>query len=111
MKCKLRVGFQQLHILCIIGTLPEERLIPQPIVVSLETRVLDPNTFVDYCTLAEMTIQLAKESSFFLLEEYGAALCREILKNPLIDSVKVHIQKPGAIFSSQGAFVEMEVSR
>lgn len=108
---KLSVGIEQLRILCIIGLLPEERIIPQPILVSLRVEVVDTDAFVDYTKLADIATHLAKESQFFLLEEYASALCREILKNPLIDTLKVRIEKPKALIFTQSAFIEMEVSK
>lgn len=108
---KLSVGIEQLRILCIMGLLPEERLIPQPILVSLQVGVVDANAFVDYTKLADTATHLAQESQFFLLEEYATALCREILKNPLLDSLKVRIEKPKALLFAQHAFIEMEVSK
>lgn len=108
---KLSVGVERLRVLCIIGILPEERLIPQPLLISLTTRVKDPDAFLDYSALANIAMQLAKESHFFLLEEYASALCHTILQNPLIDTLKVRIEKPSAIPSAHSAFIEMEASR
>lgn len=110
MKQILRIGFEQLCITCIIGILPEERIHPQPILVSLNVQLAHQDAFVDYRTLAEMASQLAQKSHFFL-EEYAKALCQAILQDPLINGLKVRIQKPAAITSSQGAFVEMEAWR
>lgn len=111
MQRKLYVGIEQLRILCIIGLLPEERLIPQPILVSLQVGVIGTDTFVDYSKLADIAMHLARESQFFLLEEYATALWREILKNPLINTLKIRIEKPRAIMLAQSAFIEMEVSQ
>lgn len=104
MKRNTQIQIVGLPILMIVGLYPEERLKPQTILLDVSLS-LGSRTFADTSVL-EDTIDyanlVAKVRSFCtarddgLLEVLGNALCDELMSDPRIDAMELHIHKPGA---------------
>ena len=66
---------------------------------------------VNYREVEERVIDLAENSSFCLLEALAEALASLCLSFPLVDSVKVIIDKPGAALRAESVALEIERAR
>ncbi|MBQ4106379.1 MAG: dihydroneopterin aldolase [Lentisphaeria bacterium] len=116
---KDRILIRDLATEAVIGTLPEERLAAQPLILNLEIvtdfraagasdDLLDA---VDYSQIERTVDKLVRQSQYFLLESLGEAICRAILETPGVDSVTLRIDKPGAARIARTIGIEMERSR
>ena len=101
----------------IIGTLPHERLTPQPICVSLELSVdtttaavsKDLNDTLDYAYLADEVEALANEQKCLLVESLAREIAELALAQPLVRAVRVNVGKPDAL--KKAAQVGVEIYR
>ena len=100
---------------CIIGTLPEERVSPQTVVVSLRLatdlrqaglsdRLEDT---VDYASVVQTVRDYVSSSSFYLLERLAQGIADAVLC-PRIRGVVVTVFKPEAL---AGAEARIEITR
>jgi FolB domain-containing protein len=111
-----RVGFENLRISCVIGTLNEEREKEQDILVDIKAEVrLDAclltdrvKDTLDYTALAALCIRLARENKYHLLESLAGAIIKSAFELFEIRWVLVKIKKAAAISDANWAFVEME---
>ena len=100
----------------VIGTLPEERVSPQPLLIDISFKLDlhaagrsdDLADTVDYSQIERETIEIAETSSFSLLEALNRAIGENIMKNRLISSCRVKIFKPGASKRGNGVAVIMD---
>ena len=110
---------EDLEVNAIIGTLPEERLEAQRLILNLEIFTDftaagasdDLNDAVDYSMLEGAVKILTERSQFQLLEALGSEICRTVLSVPQVDRVKVRISKPGAARFARTISICMERSR
>ena len=99
-----KVKINLLHFNAVIGTLPEERIRRQQLIVDLEfdydaqaaASSDDLNLSVDYSAVEKRVAQLVENSSFALLEALAGAIGREILSFPQVTRTQVTITKPAA---------------
>ena len=103
----------------IIGLNEWERKKKQDILVNLEIRTDiraagqkdDVGGTVNYRTIAKAVIALVEESSFFLVEALATEIARLILEHAGVESVKVRVEKPGAVRFARSVGVEIERER
>lgn len=104
------------------GVFPEETRLGQRFYISLDCRLdLRPAGLSDewqktasYDKLAEIVVSVATNQSFKLIEALAEKIAAEILaKSPLIETVVVRVEKPGAPIPAllDGITVEIERSR
>ncbi|MBM4163846.1 MAG: dihydroneopterin aldolase [Lentisphaerae bacterium] len=106
---------RDLETVCIIGTLPRERIEPQRLIMGLELTcdlaragVSDTITdTVDYATLAQEATAIARTSRCHLLERLAALLAAHCLKQPGVTAVTVRLEKPDALPGSAVAGVSI----
>lgn len=104
-----------LEVECVVGILPEERTVPQSLVVDLELeldltragREGDLSLSVDYAALAGRVRSYARARRAGLLEELGYELCTLILKEFSPRRVTVRLTKPRALEGAAGAGIEI----
>jgi dihydroneopterin aldolase len=98
------IRIDSLPVECVVGILPEERLGPQPLVVTVELR-LDLTAAaesgqvtetVDYAAVAREVDFILTAGRFPLLETAALALC-QYLATPPVENAKVTITKPRAL--------------
>lgn len=114
-----RIGFENLRIPCIIGTLKEEREEEQDILVDIKAEVrLDAclltdrvKETVDYTALAALCSRLARENNYHLLESLAGAIIKAAFELFEIRWIWIKIKKTAAIPGANWAFVEMEKRR
>jgi len=100
-----QIKIKNLRLKAIIGTNPEEREVPQEVVLNvtfeydtrnaaLSDRLEDA---VNYHTLSKRIGELVERSRFFLLEKLANEVLTLILAEPRIEKASVEIAKPAAL--------------
>lgn len=110
-----RIVIRELRVRCIVGTLPEERVTPQEVVISLEigtdlaraARSGNLAHTIDYAALARQAQELVAAGRYRLLETMAEDLARCALRSELAAQVRVTVRKPGAIAGARDAGVEI----
>jgi len=100
----------------LIGTLPQERTAKQPLLFDLHisgdfSQAGRTDTLVDtvnYRAVEEKLIELAENSSFFLLEALAEAAAQLCLSFPGVRSVNIRIAKPCAALRGESISVEID---
>jgi len=107
-----RIIIEDLHVECIIGIQPEERVVPQRLSVCAElcldlARAAKSERLVesvDYRLVTHQLVFLLKFGEFHLLETAAHVLCQSLLLPPesgegrsAIESVRLSLKKPGAL--------------
>lgn len=114
-----RIFLRDLHLACTIGVNDWEREIQQPVRIDVDLEVdlkeaairdvLDDS--VDYKRIRDRIEKVVVRSRFHLIEALAEAIANECLSNPRIHSVRVRVEKPGALRATRTVGVEMHRSR
>ena len=109
------VHLRDLRARCIIGTLPRERQTPQEVVLNIALRAdlsaacrsdrLEDT--LDYARIAQQVVEAVEGSSFFLLERLAEEVARVCLATERVDSVRVTVDKPGAVAACRSVAVDI----
>ncbi|WP_458700820.1 dihydroneopterin aldolase [Sulfurospirillum sp. 1307] len=80
----------------IIGILPEEREVPQKVVVNCKIKYkYKNNKFINYVEIANLIEETIKEEKFLLIEDAILSILKKIKSNfKNITSIKLKISKP-----------------
>lgn len=100
-----KIFISGLEIQALIGIYPEERELPQPLLLDIElytdTRKAAASEAiadtVDYDALAKRLQQLAAETKFLLLEALAEYLAQRVLQEFAVQGLRLRIHKPMAI--------------
>ncbi len=111
-----RIHIRDLRIPAIIGIYPNERCERQDIVLNLELRTDlrqagdsdDLADTVDYKALKKRVIAHVEASRHRLLERLAAEIARLCLETPKVESVRVVVDKPGALRFARSVAVDIE---
>lgn len=114
-----RVIIRDLLVRGVLGVNPWERHSPRDIIVNLElvTDVReagasdDIGDAVNYRTVAKGIIELVEGSSRCTVEALATDIARLCLEDPRVVSVRVGVDKPGAVRFSRSVAVDIERSR
>ena len=92
----MTIEIRDLRVEAIIGILPEERTVPQTVLVDLSAEYrYDGDSFLDYAALAELIRRTLIEERFGLLEEALTILKERIFKEfPMIERLELRLGKP-----------------
>jgi len=106
----MKIYVENLTFDAIIGILPEERMVPQKVIVNVELDYeYKQNTFINYATLADLIKNRIKTDQYKLIEDALLALHVEIkTKFHQISSIKLKISKP-TILAHADVSVESKV--
>lgn len=111
-----KIFIRDLKINTIIGTFSKEREKKQNLVFNIELccnlhkagKTDNLNDTVNYELVKEKILSLIEKSRFYLLEKAAEAVADICLKTPGVKSVKVTVDKPGALRSAESVAVEIE---
>ena len=114
-----RILLRDLSVICIIGIMPRERLIPQRVVFNIQLSYDlkkagasdNIEDTLNYKDLRDEIVRSVKSSKFMLIEklvEHVADLC---LAKAGVTCVKLSLDKPGALTSCRSVAVEIERRR
>lgn len=111
------ICISNLETVCIIGTLPHERVVPQRLVIHLEiacdlaaagaSDALDDT--LDYATLAQEVTDIALTGRCHLLERLASLMATHCLQKPRVAAVTVRLEKPDAL--PHGALAAVSITR
>jgi dihydroneopterin aldolase len=94
----------------LVGILPHERTMPQPIEVDLTVRVGDGEGVVDYRGLYDIVAGVFAEAPIDYLEEIGERVARRVLsRNPRARHVRVAVRKPNVALGGPLEYAEIVV--
>lgn len=110
------IGFHNLKVNCLIGTLESEKNHPQNLFLDVAIKMELANSdhiesTVDYTWLAGECIRIAKSRHFSLIETLGKEILNAILQDKKISFIHIRIKKPEAIPDADWAFFELEHER
>jgi FolB domain-containing protein len=111
-----KIHIRDLSLRTIIGTFPEERENRQDILLNIELRcdlakagksdnLADT---IDYKSVKKAIIAMVEASSFYLIEALVAKVADICLSYQGVESVKVTLDKPGALRFARSVAVEIE---
>jgi dihydroneopterin aldolase len=110
----INLGFEQLKVVCLIGTLPHERQQPQEIKITLKMQIaVDPSfrdeidATCDYTQLALFCEKIACSAHHALLETLAKRLLEGLYSRFACQKVWIRIEKPSALAEAKSAFVEV----
>lgn len=115
-----RILVQGLTFDAIIGILPQEREIEQPLRVDLVLEVdsVAPaaaadhiDTTVDYAAVSRQVIEIAREGRFRLVETLAERTCAALLAAFAVRRVTLRVIKPKALPQAEGVGVEITRER
>lgn len=111
-----KILIEDIEVNAIIGTLPEERLTPQPVIISAElggdfraAGLADDFTLTfDYSEAERRIADFTAASSYQLLEALAEQLAAYLLELDHLEWVRLRIAKPGAARIARGIAIEIE---
>ena len=114
-----RIFLRDLSLETVIGTLPEERLKKQTLVLNVTldldlTRagMTDDLAYsVNYQELESEIISLGNNSSFLLIERFASAVLDLCMAFPLVRRAEVTVDKPGALTHCRSVAVQLSRCR
>ena len=91
----MKINIEKLSFDCIIGILPQEREIPQKVILDITFEYDYCNTcHIDYATVCAEVENLMKNEKFDLLENAVDAVCKKLNSIYDIEELFVKIAKP-----------------
>jgi FolB domain-containing protein len=110
-----QVIVDQLEFDCIIGILPEERVTPQPLRLSIQLETCfrqareteDVSHTVDYFQLAQEAKALCQKNEYQLIETLVEDVAEMCLRDERVNSTRVRAEKPQAIPGANCSAVEI----
>ena len=114
------IGLKNLHIECIVGIYPHERVDEQPLYVDIEVdhdfdraaAAEHVDETVDYDHIAELLTTLATERKYQLIETFAKDGIDQILDRwEDVLGVRIEVRKPNAVPAAAASFVRMAARR
>lgn len=111
-----RIVIEDLRLRCLIGVHEEERRLAQEVLVRIEMfadlRAAachdDLNATVDYKQVKYQVKEFVESSSFYLVEALASGVAQICLRHQRVASVRVRVDKPGALRFARSVGVEIE---
>ena len=115
-----KIFLRDLTVMTVVGTLEHERHTVRPLLLNVEMNCdlapagVEDDLFlsVNYQEVAEKLLALGAQSNFLLIEAFAEHAAGLILKDfPMVQSVTITVDKPGAIGAAASVAVEITRSR
>ena len=114
-----KIAIESISVNAIIGTLPHERIRRQNLLIDIEVGLdLKPAAetddlfkSVDYSEIERRTLEIASESSFYLLEALAGAIGKMLLSYELVRQAKVSLFKAAGSSAGRGVRIVMEFDK
>lgn len=114
-----KIHIRDLSLRAIIGTYPEERNLKQDVLFNIELRCelskagksdkLEET--VNYKEVKQKIIKHVEQSDYFLIEALAEKVAEICLEHDGVESVKIVLDKPGALRYARSVAVEIERSK
>ena len=96
----------------LVGILPHERTVAQPIEIDLRVRVADGDSIIDYRALYEIVATIIGSGPIDFLEQIAERVAdRAIAYNARIRAARVAVRKPHVALPGPLAYAEIVVER
>ncbi|MDB4876097.1 MAG: dihydroneopterin aldolase [Gemmatimonadetes bacterium] len=96
----------------LVGIVPHERTVPQPIEIDLRVRLGEGDAVIDYRALYEIVAQTFLSGPIDFLEQVGDHIAQRTLDHSsLIRSVRVAVRKPHVALAGPLAYAEVVTER
>lgn len=113
------IMIRDLLVRCVIGVQDWEREIEQDVLLNIELDVDvwlagqsdDFGDTVDYKAITKRILAFAAASSFHLVEAFAQGVADLCLEDNRIDTVRVRVEKPGALRFARSVGVQIERQR
>jgi dihydroneopterin aldolase len=106
------VSLRAMKFHALVGILPHERTLPQPIEVDVHVRISDEDAVVDYRALYDLTAAVMNSGPIDYLEEIGTRIARAALEHSrLVRSARVAVRKPHVALPGPLAYAEVVIER
>lgn len=106
------VSLRGMRFHALVGILPHERTVPQPIEVDLAVRVGAGDAIVDYRELYALTAEILAAGPIDFLEEVADRVVgRALAHHPRIQSARAAVRKPHVAMPGPVAYAEVVVER
>ena len=109
---------EDLAVFCIIGLFPQERELPQNVLISMLlsipriTHSDDLEASVDYSHVCSFVEQYLQEEKFLTLEKACQSIIQELFRKwSRLQMVEVNIRKPDALLKARSVGVHMKRER
>jgi FolB domain-containing protein len=110
------IRITNLKLRTVIGANDWERNCKQDIIINIKidfdastaAHSDDLKDTLDYKALTKQIIQMVEASQFFLLEKLAKKILTIVMNNPLVEKVKVRVDKPLALRFTDSVSVELE---
>jgi len=100
----------QFHAL--VGVLPHERTVPQPVEIDLQVHIAEADVVIDYRGLYDVVARTIAAGPIDFLEEIATRVADEALAhNPRIRSARIAVRKPHVALPGPLAYAEVVVER
>ncbi len=108
----IEITLRAMRFHALVGILPHERTIPQPIEIDLYVRVAEGEGVVDYRVLHEIAAAVMTSGHIDFLEEIGGRVAEGALAhNPRVRWARVAVRKPHVALAGPLEYVEVAVER
>ena len=108
----VEVTLRAMQFHALVGILPHERTVPQPIEIDVQIRVADGEGVVDYRALYDLTASVMTSGPIDFLEEIGSRVARAALAHSKrIRAARVAVRKPHVALGGPLAYAEVVVER
>jgi dihydroneopterin aldolase len=96
----------------LVGILPHERTIAQPIEIDLRVRVSDDDVVIDYRALYDLVASIMSSGPIDYLEQIARLVADGAIEHsPRIHSARVAVRKPHVALPGPLAYAEVVVER
>jgi len=114
-----QIQIKDLLLRAIIGINEEERLKRQDVLINIvlyaDTQAAGASDAIEdavnYRTITKRVIKRVEESEFYLVEKLAAEIAAICLEDPLVESARVRVEKPGALRFAGSVGVEIHRAR
>lgn len=114
-----KIRIEDLHLRCIIGLNPEERVKQQDVMIQITLhadlaaagRSDDVRDTVNYKTIKQAVVELVEASDYQLLERLAQEVSQLCLVDDRVQAVDVRVDKPGALRFARTVSVEIHRDR
>jgi len=110
-----KVIIRDLSLKTIIGTLPEEKITPQELILNIElfcdirksAKTDDINDTIDYKMLKKEIINFVENNRFNLIERIAQSCADICLSHDNVKAVRIIVDKPGCLTRARSAAVQI----
>jgi len=106
------ITLQAMRFHALVGILPHERTVAQPIEIDLRVRVADGDVVVDYRALYEIVAGVVGSGPLDFLEQIADRIAARVIEhNARVRVARVAVRKPHVALAGPLAYAEVVVER